>query len=119
MATNNLDRLLANAKELEDFIHALMPALDNDKLHQGDDVLSYAKKAKVKIPDFLKGEKVTWETETDHSHSFAKNGETIVLVRPGNPAIVGLVIGCIRIGRWRICLECGWFWCRVVITRRF
>ena len=120
MAKNKLDQLLDNTRELEDFIHALMPTLDNDKLQQGDDVLSHAKKAKVKIPDFLKGEKVTWETETGHSHSpVAKNAETIVLVRPGNPAIVGLVIGCIRIRGWRICLECGWFWCRIVITRRF
>lgn len=118
MATNKLDQLLENTKELEDFLHALMPALDKDKLKQGDDVLSHAKKAKLKIPDFLKGEKVTWEM--DHSHStLKKDAESIVLVRPGNPAIVGLVIGCIRIGKWRICLECGWFWCRIVITRRF
>ena len=118
MPTNKLDQLLENTKELEDFLHALMPALEKDQLHQGDDVLSYAKKTKLKIPDFLKGEKVTWET--DHSHStLPKDAESIVLIRPGHPAIVGLVIGCVRIGRWRICLECGWFWCRVVITRKF
>jgi hypothetical protein len=118
MATNKLDQLLENTKELEDFLHALIPALDTDKLHQGADVLSYARNVKVKIPDFLKGEKVTWETEDSHS-TLQKNAESITLVRSGNPAIVGLKIACVRAGKWRICLECSWLWCRIVLTRRF
>lgn len=117
MATTKLDQLVENTRELEDFLHALIPALDKEKLDNGDDVLNYARKVKVKIPDFLKGEKVTWETE--HSHStLPKNEESIVLVRPGNPATLGIVLWCIRIGTTVVCFECGWLLCRIVIITR-
>ena len=113
-----LDGVLENLQELEDFFHVLIPALDEQKLNQGDDVLAYAKSLKLKIPEFLRGEQVTWETE--HSHSHDKHArESISLVRPGQPNAVGLVIKCVRIGKWTFCLECGWIWCRIVVTRRF
>lgn len=113
-----LDKVLENVNDLEDFLHALLPALDEQKLRQGDDVLRYAKKLKLKIPDSLRGVEVTWET--DHSDSPQKRGgESVVLVRPGHAGTLGLVIKCVRIGKWRLCLECGWFWCRIVVTRRF
>lgn len=120
MATgkNKLDSVLENIQELEDFLHALMPTLDEQKLRPGDSVLSYAKALKIKIPESLIGQDITWEA--DHSHSHAKRvGESISLVRPGHADIVGLVIKCVRIGKWKFCLECGWIWCRIVVTRRF
>jgi hypothetical protein len=116
-AKNNLDRVLDDAREVEDFLYALLSGLDEQKLSQGDDVLGYAKKRKLKIPRSLRGEKITWET--DQSGAAHRHGETLVFVRPGHVDAVGLVIKCIRIGSWRICLECGWFWCRIVISRRF
>ena len=117
-AKTNLESVMENVNELEDFLHALLPALDEQKLRQGDDVLRYAKQLNLKIPESLRGVDVTWET--DHSDSPHKRGsETVVLVRPGHAGALGLVIKCVRIGKWRICLECGWFWCRIVITRRF
>ena len=118
-ATNNkLDRVLEDAHELEDFLHALLPALDEQKLRQGDDVLGYAKKLKLKVPESLRGAEVTWET--DHSDSPVKRGgESLVFVRSGHADAVGLVIKCVKIGKWKFCLECGFFWCRIVVTRRF
>ncbi|WP_157648593.1 hypothetical protein [Thiobacillus denitrificans] len=117
-AKNKLDRVLDDAHELEGFLHALLPALDEQKLRQGDDVLRYAKKLKLKIPESLRGEEVTWEAE--HSEAPRKRGnESLVFVRPGQADAVGLVIKCVRIGKWIFCLECGFFYCRIVATRRF
>ena len=117
-AKPKLDTVLEDISELEDFLHALLPTLDEKKLRQGDDVLRYAKKLKLKVPESLRGVEVTWET--DHSHSQQKRGnESMVLVRPGHAGALGLVIKCVKVGKWRVCLECGWIWCRIVVTRRF
>ena len=116
-AKNNLDRVLDDAREVEDFLYALLSGLDEQKLSHGDDVLGYAKKQKLKIPRSLRGEKITWET--DQSGAAHRHGESLVFVRPGHVDAVGLIIKCVRIGSWRVCLECGWFWCRIVISRRF
>jgi len=43
----------------------------------------------------------------------------MTLARPGVADAVGLTIGCIKINRFRVCLECGWLYCRVVIKGRF
>src|SRR5262245_58815334 len=119
-ATQKLDRTLEDTRELEAFLHALLPALDARKLRQGDDVLAHAKRLKLKIPDSLRNTEVTWEAETDHSNMLTKHGEGgLSIVRPGHADAVGLVIKCVRIGKWRVCLECGWIWCRIVVTRRF
>jgi hypothetical protein len=117
-ANTKLDDVLDNVSEIEDFLHALLPALDERKLRQGDDVLGYAKAMKLKLPASLRGAEVTWET--DHSGvQHARRGGSLVLTRPGHPDAVGLVIKCVRVRKWRICLECGWIWCRIVISRRF
>ena len=113
-----LDSILENVQELEEFLHALIPTLDEQKLRQGDDVLPYAKALKLKIPESLRGLDVTWETDHSHSHD-RRGGESMSLVRPGHPDAVGLVIKCVKIRKWRFCLECGWLWCRIVVTRRF
>ncbi len=117
-AKNRLDDLLNDTRELEDFLHALVPVLVTKKLRQGDDVLPYAKELKLKIPASIRGLDVTWETGDSHALQ-RRASETVVLVRPGHADAVGLVLGCIRIGRWTICLECGFFWCRIVVTRKF
>lgn len=117
-ARNKLDRALEDAHALEAFLHALLPALDERKLRQGDDVLYYARRIKLKIPEALRGTDVTWET--DHSDlPMRHRGPSLSFVRPGHADAVGLVIKCVRIGKWRVCLECGWLWCRIVVTRRF
>jgi len=95
-----------------------MPALAAKKLRHGDDVLPYVRELKLKIPASIRGMDITWEA--DHSHPAQKRAsETLVLVRPGDANAVGLTIGCTRVGKWKICLECGFLWCRIVVTRRF
>jgi hypothetical protein len=117
-AKNKLDRLLEDTHELEAFLHALLPALDEQKLRQGDDVLGYARKMKLRIPESLRATEVTWET--DHSDvPTNRGGESLSFAQPGHAGAIGLVIRCVRIGKWRVCLECGWIWCRIVVTRRF
>jgi hypothetical protein len=117
-ANNRLDDVLNDTREFEDFFHALLPALAAKKLRHGDDVLPYARELKLKIPASIRGMDITWEA--DHSHPAHKRAsETLVLVRPGHADAVGLTVGCVRVGKWKICLECGWIWCRIVVTRRF
>ncbi len=116
-----LDNLLEDIHELEDFLHALIPALDKQKLRQGDDVLRYAKDLKLKIPKSISGLDITWESDTSissHQHG-RKDSESVVLVRSGDLNMVGLTLGCIRVGKWKICIECSWILCRIVVTRRF
>jgi len=113
-----LDSVLENVQELEDFLHALLPTLDEQKLHQGDSVLPHAKALKLKIPESLRGQDITWEADDSHSHEKSV-GKGMSFVRPGDADAVGLVIKCVRSGKWRFCLECGWIWCRIVVTRRF
>ena len=59
-AKSNLDRVMDDAREVEDFLYALLSGLDERKLSHGDDVLAYAKKRKLKIPRSLRGEKTGW-----------------------------------------------------------
>src|SRR6266498_2899328 len=116
-----LDNLLEDIHELEDFLHALIPAMDKQKLRQGDDVLRYAKDLKLKIPKSISGLDITWESDTSissHQHG-RKDSESVVLVRSGDLNMVGLTLGCIRVGKWKICIECSWILCRIVVTRRF
>src|SRR5687768_15210584 len=113
---DQLDLTLKDVQELEEFFHALLPGLDEQTLGQGDDVLPYAKTLKLKIPQSLRGQAVTWETNHSHAHG-NRRGESISLVRPGHPDAIGLVIKCVKVRKWRVCLECGWIWCRIVISR--
>ena len=56
----------------------------------------------------------------DRSHHDIE-GRALVLVRPSgitNP-VAELKIFCGRWGRYTICLECGWIWCKIVIYGRF
>jgi len=120
MATEKtqLDTVLEDIHELEDFLHALIPALEQQKLRPGDDVLRYAKEMKLKIPRSISGLEITWQPDSSDAPKQHPT-ESIVLVRPGHPDEVGLTIGCVGIGKWKICLECSWIFCRIVVTRRF
>ena len=55
----------------------------------------------------------------DFASADLAKGSVLVLVGPGHPDALGFTIGCIRIGRFKICLECGWFYCRIVIKGTF
>ena len=68
----------------------------------------------------LQGSSITWDGyEHPHVEAALGRARTVVLTQPGRPEAVGLVIKCVTIRGWRICLEYGWIWCRIVITKRF
>jgi hypothetical protein len=110
---------LRDVRELENFFFQLLRALPERRLRQGDDVLAHAKELGLEIPDFLDGEEVTWDTQSKFEEEFGGPGDQLVLVRPGEPTALGLTIGCIRWRRWKVCLECGWLYCRIVIKGTF
>src|SRR5882724_1974013 len=116
---DSLAVLLRDAHELESFYHEFIEHLIKRKPKTGEDVTHLAEEKGLKIPAALKGLPITWaggEPDTPP----AEREQTLVFVRPGNPQAVGLTIGCIRVGKhWRVCLECGWFWCRIVIKGTF
>ena len=43
----------------------------------------------------------------------------IVLLVDDSPEALGFTIGCVTIHGVKICLECGWLYCRIVIKGRF
>lgn len=111
---------LNNVHELETFLHAFLGKLDEHKLKPGEDVTRYAKEFGLELPAVLKGANITWDGHgKPHMEAAQGRVQTIVLAQPGHPDAVGLVIKCVTIRGWRICLECGWFWCRIVVTKRF
>ena len=83
-----------------------------------EDVTHLAAEMKLKVPAALKGVKITWAGAPDTGADQAKE-QAMTLARPGVAEAVGLTIGCIKISRFRVCLECGWFYCRVVIKGTF
>ncbi len=115
-----LDTCLNDTHELEAFLHAFLAKLDAGKLKVGDDVTHQAKELGMELPPMLKDATITWEgTGESHRHEAAGRSQTLVFVRPGDPQAVGLTIKCVKIRKWTVCLECGWIWCRIVVTRRF
>jgi len=119
-ADHRLDACLNDTHELETFLHAFLEKLDEKKLKPGEDVTRLAEQFGLKPPAVLAGAPITWEG-SGHAHYEAAGTrvQSLVLARPGHPDAVGLVIKCITIRGWRICLECGWIWCRIVVTKRF
>jgi hypothetical protein len=119
MATyDEVESGILNVQELETFLHEFLPRLSAEDLRDGDDLLPYVEQFGLRPPDFLNGVDLTWD-ESTHFEASAGEHDPLVLTRPGHPDAIGLVIYCVRWGRWKICLECGWFYCRIVITRRF
>lgn len=112
-----LDDLFADTQELESFLHTFLEKLPSD-LTPGEDVTRYAKKFGLKMPAALKGETIEWDGHAAHDAARAAK-DTLVLARPGQADAVGLVIKCVKVKKWKFCLECGWLYCRIVVTRRF
>jgi hypothetical protein len=119
-ADDPLLSLLHNTHELESFLHDFIGRLAKRRLKPGADVTRFADEFGLKMPSVLKGAKIKWAGSGDDGAAEQETGEQVlVLSRPGQFDAVGITIGCIRLGRYQICLECSWIWCRIVIKGRF
>jgi hypothetical protein len=110
---------LAKVADLEDFMHELHERLGDRELKHGDDLTARASDLGIRVPEFLAGEPLVYEVH-DHKERGIE-GRALVLVRPSgitNPVAERKIL-CGRWGRYTICLECGWIWCRIVIYGRF
>jgi len=121
---HTLDSLLQGTAEIEEFLHALLIATAKRRHKPGEDLTKFASELGLKTPEAFKGTPITvlGPEEGESAEAADKAGartQTLVLARPGNTDALGLVIKCVRIGRWKACLECGWLYCRIVISRRF
>jgi len=114
-----LDKTLASTQEVTAFLREFLERLPDEDLKQGDDLRNHVKRLGLTVPRELEGLEITWSGRDPHTHCEAGDAGSLVVVGPGHPDAVGLVIKCIRVGKWHACLECGWFWCRIVLTRRF
>jgi len=121
MATSDpLDNLLGEVSELERFLHAFLARLDPEQLSPKEDLTPYVKKFGLRLPPVLKGALITWESSGESHRTEARDAaQTLVFTRPGHSDAVGLVVKCVTVKKWTVCLECGWIWCRIVVTRRF
>ena len=119
---NPFDTLLESTRELEDFLHAFLERLEPKGLKEGEDLTRLATEYGLKVPAALTGTAITWDggvQSAQHAVAPVEHADTLVLVRPGHPDVLGLVIKCVKIRNWRVCLECGWLWCRIVIKGTF
>lgn len=117
--SDGLHASLANVADLEDFIHELHERLGDRELRHGDDLTALASQLDLEVPAFLRGEPLIYQVHDRRDRDI--DGRAIVLVRPSgitNP-VAELKIYCHRWGRYTICLECGWIWCKIVIYGRF
>jgi hypothetical protein len=115
-----LATLLGDTRQLETFFHDFISQLVKRRPKAGEDVTRYVNELGLKVPSAIDGTPITWGNGTESELvSEGEEIQTLVLVRPGNPQAVGLTIGCIRVGRFSVCLECGWIYCRIVIRGRF
>lgn len=111
--------LLHNTHELEGFLHDFIGRLAKRRPKPGEDVTRLADEFGLKIPSVLKGSKITWAGGGDDGATQVREDHVLVLTRPGQFDAIGFTIGCIRVGGLKICLECGWFYCRIVIKGTF
>jgi hypothetical protein len=120
-ADDRLTSSLEDVKALEMFARELILEVLKrpSRPAHGEDLSKYAEEIGRKVPDALRGVPITWDSKHDFANGEFDKDSVLVVVGPGHPDAVGLTIGCARWGKWKICLECGWLYCRVVIKRRF
>jgi hypothetical protein len=112
---------LKDVKEVQTFTRDLIIHLSKRNIRPtpGEDLTKRAEELKLNIPEVFRGSEITWEPRHEIASDEAGNGSVLVLAGPGTPEAIGLTIGCIRVRSWKICLECGWFYCRIVIKGTF
>ncbi len=107
----DLDEALEVVADLEDFIHDLLSKVVGEELEDGDDLAEHAARLGVRIPASLEGEEIRYTPDAGGE----TGGRSLVLIRPGQPDALDFKVGCVTIRGHRVCLECGWIWCRIVI----
>lgn len=114
--SDSLTDSLRDVWELEQFLHAFIGALTERHVKPGEDVTRFVDELGLKLPAALRGAPITWVgREEPNNTADGHLQQTLVLARPGKADAVGLTIGCVKIGRRRYCLECGFWYCRIVI----
>lgn len=117
---DRLSELFTHTHELESFFHKFIEHVAKQRPKAGEDVTSYTEKLGIAVPEALKGAKITWAGAEEHEAAqTAEREQTLVFARPGQADALGFTIGCVRVGRFKVCLECGWLYCRIVIKGRF
>ncbi len=114
-----LGDLLHSSHELETFFHEFIMHVARQRPRPGADVTKYSRKLGVAVPGVLKGAKITWAHHGDADAAGEDGPGILVFTRPGQPEALGFTIGCVKVGRYKVCLECGWLYCRIVIKGRF
>lgn len=111
---------LGDVREVEEFLHTLLVDLAAHRPKPGEDVTPHVERLNLTVPEALKGLEITWDSGARLDDDDLGDRDGMSIVRPGNPNALGLTIGCIRIGkRVKVCLECGWLYCKIVIKGRF
>jgi hypothetical protein len=115
-ARDPLTDSLRDVLEVEQFLHDFIGALTKRRLMPGEDVTHLVDELGLKPPASFKGVPITWVgQEESEDAAETRQGQTLVLTRPGIADALGLTIGCVRIRGRKYCLECGFWYCRIVI----
>ncbi|MFL6260500.1 MAG: hypothetical protein ACJ76Y_12370 [Thermoanaerobaculia bacterium] len=113
-----IETTLYNVQEFESFVYELFDRLPTDELKHGESLIPYIEKCRIQVPDFLRSTEMKWEKDAP-SEKEGDIGRPLVLTRPGQSQILGSWAGCVRIGRYTVCVGCWWFICVIIIyTRR-
>lgn len=121
-------RAVTIMSEFQHFMFELSNHLGGTSLELDEDLLQRALALKIPIPAFLQDINTSAEGSSETSQE-SKNLEPLVLVSPGlgskssgqltSSVVQEIKVLCGRFGRWTVCLECGWIWCKITITTRF
>lgn len=124
----DFQRAVTIMSEFQHFMFELSDHLGGTALELDEDLLQRASALKIPIPAFLQDISTPAEGSGE-TRQESRNLEPLVLVSPGlgskspgqltSSLVQEIKVLCGRIGRWTVCLECGWIWCKITITTRF
>ena len=101
--------------QLEPLLKTILPLAKKKKIANGSDLSKIIQTQKIKIPALFQGDKITYE---DYQPEFEKTKHKLVILTKPNSnitAVLGIRIGCVTILGRRVCLECGFWYCKIVI----
>jgi hypothetical protein len=110
-----LDEALKSISQLEPLLKKILPLAKEKKIKSGGDLTNFIAENKIRIPAIFSGDRIYYE---QYKPEFEKSkNKLIILTKPnGNISnVLGIRIGCVTIRGRRVCLECGWLHCKIVI----